>query len=331
MSQGERLLCAASRGSPARLLDSQKSGRDRPMNKQYSLVSACFGLASRRPGAVRGPSALCDAGLIARMKAIGIDIHDTGMLTEPSRHEIKDPHKKHLPEVLEFSSKLIETLRVVYQQNRTPILVGGDHSISISSVSAAAEYARQQQRGDIGLLWVDAHADINTPDTSPSGNIHGMSVAHLLGLGDPSLTHLCGFAPKLAPHNIVYLGLRDLDPCEGPLLKKLGIGAYTMHDIDRRGIGTVCEEIFSHLRRLGGFIVSFDLDVCDPVVAPGVGTPVRGGLTYRESHLIMEMAAELPNLLSVELVEYNPDTDMQGATAEFALGLLESAMGKRIL
>jgi arginase len=301
------------------------------MNKRYGLINACFGLASRRRGAVRGPSALSDAGLLSRTQELGFDIVESASLPEPVAVEPIDPKKKHLPEVIAYSDQLINAMRAVYRDGRTPIVIGGDHSISIATVSAAVEHARQNALGEVALLWVDAHPDINTPETTSSGNIHGMSVAHLLGKGEPALTSLCGFSPKLKPEQIFYLGLRSIDPPEVEIIKELGITAYTMHDIDRFGIGPICEKVFACLSSFGGFVVSFDLDVCDPVVAPGVGTPVRGGLTYRESHLIMEFAAQTPNLLSVELVEYNPDSDNQGTTAEFAIGLIESAMGKRIL
>jgi arginase len=302
-----------------------------PTSKRYALISACFGLASRRRGAVRGPSALRDAGVLSRIQELNINIVDAGVITEPAEQEIIDATKKHLPEVLTFGNQLLDTLRAVYLDGRTPVILGGDHSLSIASFTAAAEHARSNQLGDIALLWIDAHPDINTPETTPSGNIHGMSVAHLLGMGEPALTHLGGFSPKLTPHQIIYLGLRSVDAPEVQRIKELGITAYTMHEIDRFGIGSVWEQISNRLRSFGGFVVSFDLDVCDPIVAPGVGTPVRGGLTYRESHLIMELAAELPGLLAVELVEYNPDTDNRGTTAEFAIGLIESAVGKRIL
>ncbi len=309
----------------------QTSSHPIPTPKRYALMSACFGLASRRRGAVRGPSALRDAGILSRIQELGIDIVDAGVIAEPAEQEIVDATKKHLPEVLSFGNQLLDTLRPVYRDGRTPVILGGDHSLSIASFTAAAEHARNKQLGDIALLWIDAHPDINTPETTPSGNIHGMSVAHLLGMGEPTLTHLGGFSPKLNPSQVIYLGLRSVDAPEVQRIKELGITAFTMHEIDRFGIGSVWDQISNRLRSFGGFVVSFDLDVCDPIVAPGVGTPVRGGLTYRESHLIMELAAELPGLLAVELVEYNPDTDNRGTTAEFAIGLIESAVGKRIL
>lgn len=301
------------------------------MTRRYGLINASFGLASRRRGAVRGPAALRDAGLLSRVQELGVDIVESAFLPEPASQEPVIQNKKHLPEVIAYSDHLIDAMRAVYRDARIPIVIGGDHSISIATVSAAVEHAHQQQLGDVGLLWVDAHADLNTPDTTPSGNIHGMSVAHLLGRGEPALAHLCGFSPKLKPEHIVYLGLRSVDAPEVKVIKELGITAFTMHDIDQFGIGPTCEKIVTKLKSCGGIVVSFDLDVCDPIVAPGVGTPVRGGLTYRESHFIMEIAAEMPGLLSIELVEYNPDTDHQGATAEFAIGLIESAAGKKIL
>jgi arginase len=180
-------------------------------------------------------------------------------------------------------------------------------------------------------LWVDTHPDINTPETTPSGNLHGMTVAHLLGLGDPSLAKLGDISPKIKPENIIFLGLRWVDPPEVSLIRQLGITAYTMHEIDRYGIGAICEKVFTTLNKLTGFVLSFDLDVCDPAIAPGVGTPVRGGLTFRESHLIMEMAAECPGLTSVDIVEYNPDLDVRGATRELVAGMIESVTGKKIL
>lgn len=306
-------------------------------SSNYEVLGAAFGLASYDRRTVKAPAALRKAGLIERLERlepIGVKIFDSGDLPEPPERPGRDPKLRHLDEVLSFAGEVITKLRAIYAAGRRPILLGGDHSISMASISVAAEQLRATfgPKAELGLLWVDAHADINTPETTPTGNIHGMPIAHLLGRGQPDLVNLCGFAPKLYPHNVVYIGLRDVDPGEREAIRELGITAYSMKDVDLLGIGEVCRRAYEQLSRATRFVVSFDLDVCDPWIAPGVGTPVRGGLSFRESHLIMELAAEQQDrLMALEVVEYNPELDINSLTGEIAIGLIESALGKTIL
>ncbi|MBX7137644.1 MAG: arginase [Oligoflexia bacterium] len=300
--------------------------------RNYHLIGAAFGLGSAEHNSRLGPDNLWQGGLIEKLQQSGANVVDRGILREsPIKTLQLDPKLRYVDEVVEFSGRLMESVAESYKLSALPVVVGGDHSVSISTVSANALYLHQQGRTP-GLIWVDAHADINTPQSTPSGNIHGMPVAILLGHGDPALTGLGGYTPKLKPEHIVYIGLRDVDPGEREMIKQLGIKAYSMHDVDLRGIGQICKEALTYIeQRCDGFVLSFDLDVCEPDVAPGVGTPVRGGLTVRESHLIMELAHDSPKLMSIELVELNPALDRQDTTRQFATWLLQSALGKKIL
>jgi arginase len=306
--------------------------------RSFDIIGAAFGIASRHPGTARAPHVLREAGLLNRLQTRGphgIDVRDCGDVAQPEQvGSPGDPKMRYLNEVLECAEELMAALSSTYDAGRTPIVLGGDHSISIATISVAAQALRTQRGAEarLGVLWVDAHGDIHTRDTTSSGNIHGMSLAHLLGHGDRSLCELGGFSPKIRPSDLVYIGLRDLEEAEKEVIRSLGILAFSMKEVDQLGIGEVCRRAFHHLaQKTDRFVLSFDLDVCDPNIAPGVGTPVRGGLTFRESHLIMELAAEAPQLMAIELVEYNPDIDSHGTTAELAMALLESAVGKTIL
>ena len=212
-----------------------------------------------------------------------------------------------------------------------PIVLGGDHSIAIGTVAGVASFYRKKKK-KIGLLWIDAHADINTPETSPSGNIHGMPLACCLGLGSVELSRICGFAPKVAASNVALVGVRDLDPGEKRTLKELGVHVATMRDIDERGMRAVMHDAIKVVSQgTTGFCVSFDMDSVDPSFAPGVGTPVPGGISYREAHLAMEMVADTGHMISLELVEVNPVIDSQNQTANLGVELALSALGKKIL
>jgi arginase len=210
-------------------------------------------------------------------------------------------------------------------------VLGGDHSVAVGSVSGAARFFRE--RGlNIGLIWLDAHADMNTPETSPSGNIHGMPLACLVGMGPAELTDLGGFRPKVAPRNTVIVGLRDVDQMERPHVADSGVRAFTMRDIDERGMRAVmAEAIQAASQGTAGFHLSLDMDFVDPQDAPGVGTPVRGGVTYREAHLAMEMICDSSRMVSIEVVEVNPVIDEVNRTADLAVELIMSGLGKRIL
>ena len=213
----------------------------------------------------------------------------------------------------------------------TPLLLGGDHSLAAGSVSGVAEFYRRKGE-KIGVVWIDAHSDINTPDTSPSGNVHGMPLAALLGMGPDALTKISGDAPKILAENTVLIGVREIDAAERENIRRAGIAVYTMRDIDERGMRTVMEEALRAAGRgTAGYHVSIDMDWIDPEDAPGVGTPVRGGATYREAHLAMEIIADHGRLLSFEIVEVNPVIDEHNRTADLAVELACSAFGKKIL
>lgn len=308
------------------------------LQKNFGLLGVPFGLCARWPGCNRAPSTLRAWGLLDQLEALntrGINVKDFGDTSELTERGLKpsNPSLKYKAEFLKYSEQLISGVGAIYEEGVTPLLVGGDHSISIATIAAAVKFQRTRKPdARTGVLWVDAHPDLCTPENSWSGNIHGMSVAHLLGQGDADLAGIGGFSGKITPSEIVYLGLRDLDPPEREAIASLGIKAFSMKEIDRKGMGTIMDEAIAYLTSVAdNFWLSFDLDVCDPEVTPGVGTPVRGGLTFREAHLVMEIVAESTRCCGIELVEYSPDRDTQGLTGKMAIGLLESAIGKTIL
>ncbi|MGB6742748.1 MAG: arginase [Terracidiphilus sp.] len=289
--------------------------------------------ASRR-GVDMGPSAMRVAGLEARLEALGHHVTDGGNIrVEVAETRASGDRNAHyLSEIAETCARTAEAVIAALEAGETPLVLGGDHSIAAGSVSGVAEFYRRRGQ-KIGVLWIDAHSDINTPETSPSGNVHGMPLAALLGLGPEPLSNLFGYAPKIAPENTVLIGVRDIDAAERENIRRAGMAeVYTMRDIDERGMRTVMEEA---LRAAGsgtaGYHVSLDLDWIDPEDAPGVGTPVRGGATYREAHLAMEILADHGRLLSFEMVEVNPVIDEHNRTADLAVELACSAFGKKIL
>jgi arginase len=289
--------------------------------------------ASRR-GVDMGPSALRVAGLEARLEALGHHVTDAGNL----RVEIAetrapgDKNAHYLSEIAETCTRTAEAVLAALEQGETPLVLGGDHSLAAGSISGVAEFYRRRGQ-KIGLIWIDAHSDINTPETSPSGNVHGMPLAALLGLGPEPLANIFGFSPKVAPENTVLIGVRDIDATEKENIRRAGISeVYTMRDIDERGMRTVMEEALRAAGRgTAGYHVSLDMDWIDPEDAPGVGTPVRGGATYREAHLAMEIIADHGRMLSFEIVEVNPVIDERNRTADLAVELISSAFGKKIL
>jgi arginase len=301
--------------------------------KHIRIIGVPLDLGQSRRGVDMGPSAMRVAGLEAKLEALGYDVKDGGNVSV-ALAETKsegDPHAKYLKEITETCTKEAELVMKTLEGGAIPIVLGGDHSIAMGTVSAVAEfYRRKHQR--IGLLWIDAHADINTPDSSPSGNVHGMPLGAIMGLFPSPLTDLYGFSPKVQPDNCVLLGIRDVDNHERENIRKSGVHVFTMRDIDERGMRTVMEEA---LRLAGrgtvGYHVSLDLDWIDPEDAPGVGTPVWGGATYREGHLAMEIIADHGRMLSFEMVEVNPVLDERNQTAELAVELALSAFGKKIL
>jgi arginase len=290
-------------------------------------------LGADRRGVDMGPSALRIADIDDKLVALGYELIDEGdiEIQMPEILKIKDPHLKYLPEITTACGKLARKVKGVLNKGAFPLVLGGDHSMSIGTIAGLAGYCRDVGKR-LGVIWVDAHSDINLPATSPSGNIHGMPVAASIGLGAPELTAVGGNFRKLDPANIAMIGLRSVDEGERKIIREEGILTYTMSDIDRMGIYTVVQEALSYLTERADHIhVSFDLDSVDPSVARGVGTPVPGGLTYREAHLLMELIAERGALSSLEVAEVNPILDNHNTSAMFASDLVASAMGKRIL
>ncbi|MCA8959383.1 MAG: arginase [Planctomycetes bacterium] len=293
-----------------------------------------------RRGVGMGPTAIRIARLHEALGRLGYEVHEHGdvHVSIPESLEQGDTKAKYLRVVAEACRELSAQVKSVLDQGALPLVIGGDHSLAIGSISGAAHHLVARAGGDgqaapkLGLLWFDAHADINTPETSVSGNIHGMPVACLLHRGPDELRSIGYDGPKLAPERVVQVGLRDIDRAEKRLVKESGIYAFTMADIDRRGLARVVEEAIDIATRDCDLLhVSFDIDVMDPRVAPGTGTPVLGGLSFREAHLALEMVAESGRLGSFELVEVNPILDEQNRTAEIGVDLIASALGKTIL
>jgi arginase len=280
-----------------------------------------------------GPSALRIAGLDSRIAELGYDVVDTGDIHSPIP-ETKDPgdaRKKYIREITAVCQALFDRSTAAFDAGGLPLVLGGDHSLGAGSVGAAAAFARRLGK-PVGLLWVDAHGDMNTPGSSTSGNVHGMPLAALLGQPPEELSSLGGFAPKVVPHCTVIIGVRNLDATEKKIVRASGVHVFTMKDIDRLGIAAVTEQAISIATHgTAGVHVSFDLDACDPTIAPGVGTPVKGGLDYREAHMLMEMVADSGALLSLDLVEVNPVLDTQNITAALGTELALSALGMDIL
>jgi len=290
-------------------------------------------LGADRRGVDMGPSALRIAEIDDKLVALGYQVVDEGDIDiqVPEVLKIADPQLKYLPEISAACTKLARTVKRVLKAGNFPLVLGGDHSMAIGTIAGVAGYCRDAHLRP-GVIWIDAHSDINIPGTSPSGNIHGMPVAASIGLGPKELTSVGGMFRKIDPDNIVMIGLRSVDDGERAIIRDQGIVAYTMTDIDRLGIHAVMQETLTYLTQRADHIhISFDLDSVDPTIASGVGTPVPGGLTYREAHLIMEMIAERGALGSLEVAEVNPILDTMNRSAHFAAGLVASAMGKRIL
>lgn len=292
-----------------------------PMDR-VAVVGVPMDLGAGRRGVDMGPSALRYARLLEELEALGYGVEDLGDVRVPIAETLRARRRtrgSYLEEIRQAALELQEKLRSL-PGDVFPIVLGGDHSLSMGSVSGVA-------RGRVGVIWVDAHADFNTPETSPSGNIHGMPLAVLSGLGHPRLTEAF---QAVDPKDVVLIGVRSLDPGERRLLREQGVAVYTMHEVDRLGVARIAEEA---LERLAGLPlhVSLDADVLDPTLAPGVGTPVPGGLTYREAHLLMEILAQSGRVQSLDLVEVNPILDERNRTAEMMVGLALSLLGKRIL
>ena len=297
------------------------------------VIGVPLDLGGNRRGVDMGPSACRIAGLGEKIAALGRSIVDKGDLPTPipETQGEGDPHKKYAREIARVCQKVHQTALESLEEGAIPLVLGGDHSLAAGSVAAAAAHAKRLEK-PLGLLWIDAHGDMNTPASTQSGNVHGMPLAALLGSEPAELSRIGGWSPKVLPRHTALVGVRNLDAREKGLVRSSGIHVFTMTDIDRRGMATVAGEALSVAGAgTAGIHVSFDLDVCDPSIAPGVGTPVKGGLNYREAHLLMELVAESGLLTSLDMVEINPTLDQRNTTAELAVELVLSALGMKIL
>ena len=302
-------------------------------HSHIAIIGAPLDLGQGRRGVDMGPSAVRVANLNRRVESLGYEVEDLGNVpvdqaeASPEGH----PRAKYLPQIAATCTRLAAVVSDSLARGTVPLVLGGDHSVAVGTVSGVSHFFRERGQ-PIGLIWLDAHADMNTPATSPSGNVHGMPLACIAGLGPSELTDLYGYRPKVAPRNIVIVGLRDVDAMEKPQVRGSGVHVFTMRDIDERGLRSVMNEAIRLASAdTAGFHLSLDMDFVDPQHAPGVGTPVRGGVTYREAHLAMEMICDSRHMVSMEVVEVNPVIDEVNRTADLAVELVMSGLGKRIL
>ncbi|MEC2211641.1 arginase [Bacillus paralicheniformis] len=303
------------------------------LKQQISMIGVPMDLGQLRRGVDMGPSAIRCAGVNERLESLCQDIEDLGDMTIGQREDEKEGGEpaseelRNLKAITKASAKLAETVDKIVASGAFPLVLGGDHSIAIGTLAGLVKHYQ-----NLGVIWYDAHADLNTKETSPSGNIHGMPLAISLGIGHEGLTGIYGKETKIKAENIVIIGARSLDDEEKELIRDKGIKVYTMHEIDRLGMTRVMEETIDYLRgRTDGVHLSLDLDALDPNDAPGVGTPVAGGISYRESHLAMEMLEESKLITSAEFVEVNPILDEKNRTAEAAVALMGSLFGEKLL
>jgi arginase len=303
------------------------------MPQKIRIIGVPMDLGASRRGVDMGPSALRVAGLQARIKQLGYQVEDIGNISvkQPEEMSYGEKRAKYLAEIADACKDLGAMVEKSLEENQVPVVLGGDHSIAAGSLSGVASHFKKKEKR-IGLIWLDAHGDINTPESSPSGNVHGMPLAATMGYGAMELVELLDFKPKVEPQNISLVGIRDLDSFEKKLAKKSGVHVFTMRDIDERGMREVMSDALKYaMDDTGGIAVSLDMDFVDPSDAPGVGTPVRGGATYREAHLAMEMIADTEAMASLEIVEINPVIDEHNRTALLGVELVLSALGKKIL
>jgi arginase len=298
-----------------------------------SIIGVPCDLGANMRGANIGPAAIRIAGLHEKLKVLGFGIDERGDIAVPlrevlSKQEVNDNHKNSIKEIC---SKLAAEVAAAMRNGHKPIVLGGDHCIGIGTVTGVAQFAREKN-ANVGLLWIDAHADMNTPSTTHTGNIHGMPLSILLGKGHTDLVQLGGFSPKIAPQNVALLGIRTLDSEEKELCRTSGVRYFTMREIDERGMLAVMQDALKVVTQgTMGFHLSFDLDGIDPIYAPGVSTPVSGGISLREAHLALEMMADTGKLLSMEFVELNPMCDIHHKTAGLIVDFIQSALGKSIV
>jgi len=297
------------------------------------VVGVPMDLGAGRRGVDMGPSAIRIAGVGQGLRHLGLHVEDDGDVGVPAP-ESRDPgdtHVRYLEPIYHVCNRLRLRVRRSLEHGEIPVVLGGDHSIAIGTVAGVAEHFRQAGQR-IGLIWVDAHGDMNTPASSPSGNVHGMPLATLLGLGHPRLVDIGGFWPKVEPRNVALIGIRDIDATEREIVRRSGVHAYTMRDVDERGMRAIMQESLGFANDgTAGFHVSFDLDAMDPRDVPGTGTPVKGGISWREANLLMEMVSDAGRMTSLEVAELNPILDVRNQSGEVAVDVILSAFGKRIL
>ncbi|MBT3176205.1 MAG: arginase [Desulfobacula sp.] len=301
------------------------------MIKNISIIGVPMDFGQQLRGVDMGPAAVRYTGLISRLRSLGHTVIDTGDINIPIRdcdltgscNQTQDKNK-YLNEITQICESIYKAGKAIIQNGGFPLFIGGDHSIAVGTIASVTN------KEPTGLIWIDAHGDFNTPETSPSGNIHGMPLAALIGEGHPSLVNLGRPGAKIHPDNVVLIGQRDLDISEKKRLKKLGIAVFTMRDIDEQGISSVANKALMKLVHLKRIHLTVDMDALDPVEAPGVGTPVPGGISYREAHLLMEILSDSGKISSMDMVEINPILDVANKTAELAVELILSALGKSI-
>ena len=307
--------------------------QSRDVTRPVHIIGVPLDLGGNRRGVDMGPSAFRIAGIGERLTALGVPVVDVGDLVTPIP-EVKssgDPTKKYIRDIARVCDKLYRSSLAALEKGALPLVLGGDHSLAAGSVAATADHARRTDK-PIGLIWVDAHGDMNTPSSSTSGNVHGMPLASLLGPEPAELSRIGGFSPKVRPEHVALIGIRNLDEREKEIVRDSRVHVFTMKDIDRSGIASVVEQALAVAGTdTAGVHVSFDLDVCDPGIAPGVGTPVKGGLDYREAHMVMEIVADSGLLRALDLVEVNPILDDRNVTATLGAELALSALGQKIL
>lgn len=298
-----------------------------------AIIGVPMDLGAGRRGVDMGPSAMRLAGLNARIASLGYEFQDLGnvQVEQPESLPTGPARARYLTQISQTCTRLAQLVDKVVSEGKMPLVLGGDHSIAAGTVAGIAQHHRRHNER-IGLIWIDAHADMNTPDSSPSGNVHGMPLACCMGDGPPELSGIFDFAPKVHAKNVALIGLRDVDRTEAAHVAATGVHTFTMRAIDERGLRSVMTDaIAAACDGTAGFHLSFDMDSVDPDEAPGVGTPVRGGLTYREAHLAMEIVNDSGRMLGMEVVEVNPVLDTANRTASLGVELVMSALGKRIL
>ena len=303
------------------------------IEKPVHIVNVPLDLGASRRGTDAGPSAFRIAGLRKAVSGLGYTISEETDIPVPimETRQLEDSNARFKDEILSVCVQLAEQTKDILDRGETPLVIGGDHSIAMGTVSGASAHFRQEGK-KVGLIWFDAHGDMNLPETTPSGNIHGMPLAHLLGYGDPQLSSILGADPAVAPENVALIGIRDIDRVEREFINRSGINAFTMRDIDQLGMSEVSRRALEVVNAdTAGFHVSFDLDGCDPEVIPGSGTLVPGGVSFREAHLLLEECASNGRMTSMEVVELNPFLDQANISAERAVTLIQSAFGRSIL